>query len=283
MNSKLPFNQLLKNKWQEGKFVCIGLDSDFEKLPQVIKENASKSEAFFSFNKAIIDATNDLVCAYKINSAFFEAHGVEGWKALEKTCGYIKTAYPDIPLILDVKRADIGNTNAKYAQAFFDNLKADAITINPYPGKDALMPFLEHKDKGIIVWLGASNPGTDKFQDLKVSKLNKPLYQVIARQIADSWNINGNCAVVMGATYPEQIKDVREIIGDMPILVPGIGAQEGDLEKTLRVGLDSNNQGLIISSSRSIIYASSGEDFAEAAGKEVEKLDNQIKEILKDV
>jgi orotidine-5'-phosphate decarboxylase len=253
--SKLPFKDLLKQKWNEGKFVCVGLDPDFEKLPQSVKESSSKEDAIFNFNKAIIDSTHKLVCAYKPNTAFYEAEGVEGWKALDKTCKYINDTYPDIPIILDAKRADIGNTNALYAKALFDNLGADAITVNPYPGKEAMQPFLDYKDKGIIIWLGASSPGRDKLQNLKITDTNKPLYQYIARQIAESWNTNGNCLVVVGATYPDQLKEVREIIGDMPILLPGVGAQGGDLKASLENGLDSNKQGLIISSSRGIIFS----------------------------
>lgn len=273
------FKEKLKAKWDEGKFVCVGLDSDYSKLPHSFK-TYSKEESLFNFNKSIIDQTFDLVCAYKINTAFYESEGSEGWKALEETCKYLKENYSDILIILDAKRADIGNTNQKYAQAFFDNLKADAITINPYPGKEAFMPFLEYKDKGIIIWLGASNPGTDKFQDLLVGESQVPLYQVIAEQITDSWNHNGNCAVVVGGTYPEQLKKVREIVGDMPILVPGIGEQGGDLEATIKNGLDSNKQGLIISSSRGIIFASSGDNFAEKAREAAEELHKKIKEIL---
>lgn len=267
-----PFTELLKAKWDENKFVCIGLDSDYEKIPQVVKEKTLVDEAIFLFNKGIIDATYDLVCAYKINSAFYESVGVDGWKALEKTCAYIKQVCPDVPLILDVKRADIGNTNSHYAKAFFNNLNADAITINPYPGKDALMPFLEYRDKGIIVWLGASDPGGEKFQDLLVGESNRPLYQVIAKQIVESWNINGNCAVVVGATYPNQLKEVRDIVGDMPILVPGVGAQGGDLENTLKNGLDSNKQGLIISSSRGIIFAGNVRQATLSLHEQIQKL-----------
>lgn len=277
MNRK-TFNELLKAKWDENKFVCIGLDSDYEKIPQVVKEKASVDEAVFLFNKGIIDATYDLVCAYKPQVAFYEAYGVDGYKALEETVKYLHQTYPDIPVISDAKRADIATTNEGYTKAIFDRMGFDAVTVNPYLGKEALEPFLKYGDKGIIILVKTSNPGAGEFQDLKVD--GKPLHQIVAKHVASDWNYNNNCGVVVGATYPEELKKVREIIGDLPILVPGIGTQGGDLEATLKNGLDSNKQGLIISSSRGIIFASGGEDFAEAARREAEKLNDQIKEAL---
>lgn len=239
------FLEKLTAKWKEGKFVCVGLD-----------------QALFDFNKKIIDQTADLVCAYKPNLAFYEAEGVQGWKALQKTAEYIIKKYPDIVLILDAKVADIGSTNLGYTKAIFDDLKADAVTVNPYPGKEALEPFLKYKDKGIIVWLKTSNPGAGEFQDLIIEDVSKKLYQVIAEHIAKDWNKNGNCAVVVGATYPEELKEVREIIRDIPILIPGVGAQGGDLEATVKAGRDSRGWGIIISSSRGIILAPSPRDAA---------------------
>lgn len=254
--TSVGFLDKLKNKWNEGKFVCVGLDSDFSKIPPSFK--ASKAikpieQIIFEFNKSIIDSTFHTVCAYKINSAFYEAEGANGWKALEETTSYLKQNYPDIPIILDTKRADIGNTNQAYAKAFFDNLGVDAITVNPYLGKEAIEPFLSYKDKGIIIVVKTSNPGSGEFQDLNVD--GKPLYQIVAEHVANDWNENGNCAVVVGATHPQELKKIREIVGDMPILVPGIGTQGGNLEEVLKNGLNSNKQGLIISSSSSIIYS----------------------------
>lgn len=275
------FIDKLKKKWAEGKFVCIGLDSDFAKLPASVKTE-SVEESIFNFNKEVIDQTHDLILCYKPQSAFYEAYGVDGLKALEKTVKYIHQTYPDIPVILDAKRADIASTNQGYIKAYFDNLGFDAITVNPYLGKEAMQPFLDRKDKGIIVLVKTSNPGAGEFQNLEL-KDGKALYQKIAENVAKEWNYNNNCGVVVGATYPEELSVVRKIIGDMPILVPGIGAQGGDLEATLRNGLDSNKQGLIISSSRGIIFASSNEDFAQKAREETEKLHNQIKDILKNV
>lgn len=251
------FLDKLTRKWNEGKFVCIGLD-----------------KADFEFNKSIIDSTFNLVCAYKPNSAFYEALGAGGWKILKKTVEYIQNNHKDIPLILDAKRADIGPTNSEYAKAIFDLLGFDAVTINPYLGKEALEPFLERTDKGIIILVKTSNPGAGEFQDLIVE--GKPLYQVVAEHVASGWNINGNCAVVVGATYPKELKIVREIIGDMPMLIPGIGTQGGDLEATVKNGLNSKKQGIIISSSRSII-------FAEKPREAAQNLHSQIREILKHV
>lgn len=234
----MTFKDKLKIKWGEGKFVCIGLDKgDFE------------------FDKEIIDQTIDLVCAYKPNTAFYESYGSKGWVSLEKTINYLKQKCPDVVIILDAKRADIGHTNAYYAKSAFDNLGVDAITINPYPGKSALQSFLDYKEKGIIVWIAASNPGDDKFQDVKVSENEIPLYQYIAKDITNNWNQNGNLALIVGATIPNELSKVRKIVGDMPILVPGIGSQGGNLKAVLENGLNSQKQGLIISSSRAIIFA----------------------------
>lgn len=284
------FIDKLKNKWNEGKFVCVGLDTDFSKIPESVKEknkdtkvewdpsqDISFEATIYEFNKAIIDSTHDLVCAYKINSAFYEVSG-QAYEAMLNTFMYIQRTYPEIPVILDAKRGDIGTTNDGYVQAAFNNLKADAITLHPYLGKESLQPFLDLKEKGIIVLVKTSNPGSDEFQNLETK--GKPLYQIVAENVSNNWNKNENCAVVVGATYPEELKKVREIIGDMPILIPGIGAQGGDLESSVKNGKNSQNQGIIITSSRSIIYASDGEDFAEAARKETEKLHNQIQQYL---
>lgn len=248
------FLDKLTAKWEEGKFVCVGLDKgDFE------------------FDKNIIDQTSDLICAYKPNAAFYKEAN------LQKTVSYIKSAYPDIPIILDAKRGDIGNTNEAYAKAIFDDLGVDAVTVNPYLGKESLQPFLDRADKGIIVLVKTSNPGAGEFQDLQVydpersrEADGKPLYQVVAEHVKD-WG--SNLGVVVGATYPEELKKVREIVGDMPILVPGIGTQGGDLEGTLKNGLNSKKQGLIINSSRGVIFAP---DPREATLK----LINQIKLFL---
>lgn len=233
----MDFLNKLKTKWNEGKFVCVGLD-----------------KGVFEFDKTIIDQTADLVCAYKPNAAFYKEAD------LQKTVSYIKTAHPDIPIILDAKRGDIGNSNEAYVKAIFDDLGMDALTVHPYLGKESLQPFLDRADKGIIVLVKTSNPGGGEFQDLKVYPDNggvdgKPLYQIVAEHIRD-WNTKGNLAVVVGATYPKELAEVRRIVGDMPILIPGVGTQGGDLQATIKAGKDSRDQGMIISSSRGIIFAS---------------------------
>ncbi len=230
----------------------------------------------FSFNREIIDATAELVCAYKPNAAFYEAEGTAGLEALYETVAYVKRSHPNIPVILDAKRADIGSTNNGYVKAAFDELGVDAITVHPYLGREAMKPFLNRTDKGVIVLIRSSNPGAGEFQDLRVTDKQEPLYQVIARSVADTWNENGNCAVVVGATYPQELATVRSIVGDMPILIPGIGAQGGEIEATVRAGKDSRSMGMIINSSRGIIFASGGPDFAHAARTATERLGEDI-------
>ena len=238
---------ITKNK----SLVCVGLDPDLDKMPQQLKQS---EKPLFEFNKSIIDATHDLVCAYKPNSAFYEALGADGIEQLQDTCIYIKTEYPDIPIILDFKRGDIGNTNAKYAQFAFEYLEADSITLHSYQGGQALLPYLEYKDKGIFILAKTSNEGSGEFQNLEVG--GKPLYEYVTEKAVKDWNKNGNVGLVAGATYLEELKRIREIAGeDTPILVPGIGAQDGDLEAMLRAGLNAKGKGLIINSSRGIIYS----------------------------
>lgn len=275
-NFEPTFMSMLEKRWQRNLFVCVGLDPVYDGLPAKVRHNVLPEEAFFAFNCAIIDATHDLVCAYKPNSAFYEALDDAGIRALTRTVEYIKQTYSDIPVILDAKRADIGNTNRGYVEAAFEGICADAITVHPYLGKEALMPFLERKDKGIIVLVKTSNPGSDEFQNLLVGDKREPLYQTIARNVAHTWNMHGNCAIVVGATYPAELKHVRIIVGDMPILIPGIGAQGGDIEATVKAAKDSRGRGIIINSSRDIIFASHGDDFAEAARNAAQELHGAI-------
>ena len=270
------FRELLEKLWDQKKFLCIGLDSDVEKIPEAIQQD-STSRTIVAFNRAIIDTTKDIVCAYKFNSAFYEAHGDEGWNALRESITYIQE-HTRIPVILDAKRGDIGNTNKGYVDAAFEHLRADAITVNPYPGAEALAPFLERAEKGIIVWCRTSNPGAGEFQDLLID--GEAFYRVVARHVATTWNKNGNCAIVVGATYPKELGEIREIVGDMPILIPGIGAQGGELEKTIEAGKDTRGRGMIITISRSVIFASSGKDFAEVAGNEARRLDGKIRAVV---
>ena len=279
------FMAMLKARFEQGKLVCVGLDSELGKIPKSAYcyengDNFMFTNTIVAFNKRIIEATKDLVCAYKPNIAFYEAHGDKGLLALKLTIMCIHSIAPDVPVILDAKRADIGNTNEGYAKSAFDFLGADAITVHPYLGAEALQPFLERKDKGIIVLCRTSNPGAGEFQDLLVD--GQPLYQFIARQVANYWNKNGNCILVVGATYPEELKAVRDIVGDIPILIPGVGFQQKDVplgEQVRQVvanGQNSNGQGMIINAARSIIFASEGADFAEAAHRETLKLHNLI-------
>ena len=256
---------------ENNSLLCIGLDSDINKLPFHIKGTDNPQ---YNFNKAIIEATHDLVCAYKPNSAFYEAQGEEGIRQLKQTVYFVKENYPKIPVILDAKRADIGNTNEGYVKFAFDHLGADAITLHPYLGKDALKPFLERRDKGLFILCRTSNSGAGEFQDLEID--GKPLYQVIAAKVAKDWNYNGNCGLVVGATYPKELDIVRHIVGNIPILIPGIGAQGGDLEKTVQAGVDKTGLNALINSSRGIIFASTGVNFAEKAREEALKLKNLI-------
>ncbi len=256
---------------KHNSLLCIGLDSDFTKLP--ISVNKQKYPQF-SFNKAIIDTTHDLVCAYKPNSAFYESRGEQGIVELKMTCDYLRKKYPDIVIILDAKRADIGNTNNGYVTFAYDYLGVDAVTLHPYLGREAIRPFLDRKDKGSIILCRTSNPGAGEFQDLKSS--GKALYQVIAENVVEKWNTNKNCALVVGATYPAELKIVRRIAKNLPFLIPGIGAQGGDIEKTVKAGVDSHGAGAIINASRSIIFASGEADFAVKARKEAKRLKEQI-------
>ena len=256
-------------------FVCIGLDIDISKLP---KHLLRKKFPIFEFNKAIIDATHSLVCAYKPNSAFYEAYGDKGILQLKMTFDYLRKKYPKVITILDAKRGDIGTTNLGYTSFAFDYLEADAITLHPYLGKESLEPFLKKTDKGCIILCRTSNSGGGEFQDLKVK--GNPLYKVVATKVVKDWNTYGNCMLVIGATYPKELKEVRKIVGDMVLLIPGVGAQGGDVKQIMKVGINSKKSGLIISSSRGIIYASQNKDFAEKAMIETKKLRDEINSYL---
>ncbi len=238
--------------------LCVGLDPEPEKFPAHLHNHP---DAVFEFNRAIIDATADLVCCYKPQIAHFAALGAE--QPLLQLIHYIHSNHPTIPVILDAKRGDIGSTAEKYAQEAFSRYDADAVTLNPYLGKDSIDPFLKHADKGVILLCRTSNPGAKDIQDLDCN--GKPLYQRVAEMISAQWNTNKNCLLVVGATWPQQLAEVRALVGDMPFLVPGVGAQGGDVEQIIKHGRGKNSDALIISSSRAILYASNGLDFAEAA------------------
>lgn len=276
-NGMARFIELLKEKWEQGRFLCVGLDTDYQQLPASFRGD-DPAEGIFRFNRAIIEATAAYCCAYKPNSAFYEGYGSAGTEALRRTNLFIREHYPEHPIILDAKRADIGNTNLGYLRAAFEVFGADAITVHPYLGQEALKPFLDHPEHGVIVLCHTSNPGAAEFQDLPVGGI--PLYQVVAERVAKFWNKLDNCGLVVGATYPEQLAAVRRIVGEMPLLIPGIGAQGGDLQAVVRTGLNSSSGGIIVNASRSVIYASNGPDFATAAAREAARLDQALREAV---
>lgn len=230
--------------------VCVGLDSAPDRIPARFQGEESPQ---FAFNRWIIEQTHAYASAYKPNIAFYEAAGEAGLHALALTLDYLRATHPAILTICDAKRADIGSTNAGYVTAIFDRLGFDAVTLHPYLGQEALQPFLSRADKGCIVLCRTSNPGAGELQDLDVG--GKPLWQAVAERVRDAWNANDNCMLVVGATYPEELRQVRALVGDMPLLVPGIGAQGGDVEATVKAGLDSQGRGLILNSARGIIFA----------------------------
>ncbi len=256
-------DKLLNVSIKNRSILCVGLDTELERVPKFLLQ---EKDPIFAFNQAIIDSTKDFVCAYKPNLAFYEAYGIKGIEALKKTCEYIPEY---IPVILDAKRGDIGNTSKMYAKAIFDEFKADGVTLNPYLGEDSLSPFLEYEDKCSFILCLTSNAGAKDFQLLNFE--GKPLYKIVAEKVK-SWNKKGNCGLVVGATYPEQLKEIREIAQDFPILIPGVGAQKGDAELTVKYGTDKNGELAIINSSRGVIYASSEKDFAQSAREEAKRL-----------
>jgi len=254
-----PFAQQLEGAWKKNdSLVCVGLDPEIERFPAHIRKEPSP---IFQFNRSIIDATADLVCAYKPQFAHYAAYEAED--QLERTIEYIHRVHPGIPVILDAKRGDIGNTAERYAIEAFERYGADAVTVNPYLGGDSLEPFLRHAERGVLILCRTSNPGAGDLQDLMIE--GRPLYQVVAELAARRWNSRGNCLLVVGATYPRELAEVRALVGEMPLLVPGVGAQGGDVEQVVASGRTRSGTGLVISSSRAILYASAGEDFASAA------------------
>jgi orotidine-5'-phosphate decarboxylase len=286
-NRAETFNERLRRRWQEARtLLCVGLDGEIERMPEQFRRGLAPSEANTSspaeherrietalteYHTAIVEATADLVCAFKPNIAFYEQHGPAGMRALIAIIVYIQKKYPEIPVLLDAKRGDIGSTSQAYARALFDIYSADAVTAQPYLGYDALEPFLSRADRGVFVLCRTSNPGASELQDLSVRTDEthaEPLYLRVARRVANEWNAHGNCGLVVGATHPEELRQVREIVGDLPILAPGVGAQGGDLEATVRAGVDRVGQGLLISVSRAILYASTEDDFAGAARRQ---------------
>lgn len=264
MNSRSnTFNQQLQSAWaSQGSMLCVGFDPDPKRLPSSLQ---GKPEGIYEFCREIADATADLVCAFKPQFAYFASQRAEA--QLEKLIKHLKDKYPHIPVILDSKRGDIGSTADHYALEAFDRYGADAVTVNPYMGFDTIEPYLKHAGKGVIVLCRTSNPGGSDLQFLNVAPNGEPLYLHVAKLAAQKWNASGQISLVVGATFPEEIAKVRAIVGDMPLLIPGIGAQGGDIDATVSAGKIANKPGtgMIINSSRAILYASSGADFAQAA------------------
>ena len=255
----MSFMDQVKKRWSENNtLVCVGLDPDLNKIPAKYRESETP---LFAFNKDIIDATSEYVCCYKPQIAYYSGVGLE--KDLELTINYIHDKYPGIPVILDAKRGDIGSTTAEmYVKEAFTRYSADSVTVNPYMGGDTLKPFLDQKDKAVIILCRTSNPGAVDLQNLTID--GKPLYIQVAEKAANEWNYNKNVILVVGATYPDELKEIRAVIGDIPFLTPGIGAQGGDVEKAVKAGTTPDGTGMIINSSRGIIYS---ENPAEAAKK----------------
>ena len=265
--------QLITEIKKKKSFLCIGLDVDLNKIPShLLKEE----DPIFAFNKAIIDATHHLCVAYKPNTAFYEAYGIKGWQSLEKTIQYLNTNYPEIYTIADAKRGDIGNTSTMYAKAFFEDLAFDSVTVAPYMGKDSVEPFLAFKDKHTIMLALTSNEGAFDFQTKEVN--GRELYKEVL-ETSKGWKNSENLMYVVGATKAEYFTEIRKIVPTSFLLVPGIGAQGGNLQDVCKYGL-SENIGLLINSSRGIIYASNNEDFATKAALKAEELQQEMSEIL---
>jgi orotidine-5'-phosphate decarboxylase len=257
----VTFIDQLSAAWTtNNSLLCVGLDPDLDRMPAHFPRDAA---GVLAFCKAIVDATADLACAFKPQIAYFAALKAE--PELEQLCAYIRARYPHLPIILDAKRGDIGATAHQYAREAFDRYGAHAVTVNPYMGFDSIEPYFAWPDRGVIVLCRTSNAGGSDLQFLDVG--GKPLYQHVAQLVADKWNRHGQCALVVGATFPEEIAQVRALVGDMPLLIPGVGAQGGDVEATVKAGSTGQGAGMMINSSRAILYAAplQGEDFAAAA------------------
>ena len=267
-------NEVLSAAWRRsGSMLCVGLDPDPAKLPSPLD---GASGAIERFCREIVDATADLVCAFKPQIAYFAAVGAEA--ELERICRYIREQHPDVLLVLDAKRGDIGPTAEQYAREAFHRYGAHMVTVNPYLGTDSVTPFLQHPGHGVFVLCRTSNPGSGDFQSLTVD--GEPLYLHVARRVALEWNELGDCGLVVGATYPDELRRVREVVGDLPLLVPGVGAQGGDVQATVDAGATADGFGMVINSSRAVLYASSGNDFADAARRVATATRDEIRSAL---
>ncbi|MDR6993323.1 orotidine-5'-phosphate decarboxylase [Luteimonas sp. 3794] len=268
------FMQALRARWQSADtLVCVGLDPEPAKFPTRF---ANDPDAVFAFCRDIADASAEYACAFKPQIAHFAALGAEA--ALQRLIAHLHATHPGVPVILDAKRGDIGSTAQRYVAEAFDRFEADAVTVNPYLGRDSVQPFLDRSDKGVVILCRTSNPGAADLQDLPVAQAGatRPLYQKVAETIAREWNGHGNVSLVVGATWPEQLREVRAIVGDMPFLVPGVGAQGGDVEAVVGNAKTADGTGLMVSSSRAILYASNGDDYADAAAREARALRDAI-------
>ena len=268
--------ELFENIQRKKSFLCVGLDTDVNKIPEHLFDESE--DAIFEFNKAIIDATSDLCVAYKPNLAFYESLGLEGWEVLERTVDYIRENYPDQFIIADAKRGDIGNTSAMYARTFFGNMEFDSVTVAPYMGEDSVTPFLTYEDKWVTLLALTSNKGAYDFQFMKDAETGERLFEKVLRTSLN-WGTDENMMYVVGATKAEMLTDIRSIVPEHFLLVPGVGAQGGSLAEVAKYGLNSTC-GLLVNSSRQIIYASSEPDFAKAARIEAEKVQLEMEQIL---
>jgi len=270
--------ELFENIQRKKSFLCVGLDTDVNKIPEHLFNESE--DALFEFNKAIIDATADLCVAYKPNLAFYESLGLEGWEVLERTVDYIRENYPDQFIIADAKRGDIGNTSAMYARTFFGNMEFDSVTVAPYMGEDSVTPFLTYEGKWVTLLALTSNKGAYDFQFMKDELTGERLFEKVLKSSLN-WGTDENMMYVVGATKAEMLTEIREIVPEHFLLVPGVGAQGGSLAEVAKYGLNKTC-GLLVNSSRQIIYASDGIDFAKAARLEAEKVQMEMEEILFD-
>lgn len=268
------FNKKLKDAWAStGSQLVVGLDPASDRLPA---ELVGHGDAVFEFCRTIVDATAEYVCAFKPQIAYFAAERAED--QLESLCDYIRSRHPHLPIILDAKRGDIGATAQQYAREAFERYRADAVTVNPYMGFDSIQPYLDYRDRGVIVLCRTSNPGGSDLQFIQTPE-GQPLYLHVAGLVAEQWNVHQQCALVVGATFPHEIAKVRARVGDMPLLIPGIGAQGGDLQATVRAGRTADGTGMMINSSRAILYASSGDDWRDAAREAARQTRNAINDV----
>ena len=274
--SRPTFAELFDARVATGAHLCVGLDTSPASLPDIIDRTLSAPERVVRFNECIVDATRDIAAAFKPNAAFYEAMGAAGWEALRLTVDYIHRVAPDVPVLLDAKRADIGSTNEGYVRAVFDEVGADAVTVHPYLGEQALRPFLDRPGAGIFVLARTSNPGAGEFQDLLIDGL--PLYRQVARRVAGEWTAQARLGLVVGATYPREMEEIRaDVPTDVPILIPGVGAQGGDLAASVRANVEAGSRAFIISVSRGIAGAARGDDPTAAIRAAAQDFDAQIR------